>query len=413
MRKAHALLLSLLFAPAAMAVTVTIGNRVTANAGVAVSATPRTTVDLVHPATHTGTLDTARLEWSATCSNAVKVKFFRRAGDTMTMTAERGPFSTLVAAFQVALSPPVQVQQGDLIGVTSLGNCGSPVALGGTESEGYFQYDGDVTGTVAFSGVVASQVADTLAVSASGTATERTERVVPVVGSVQGNFGSNFKTEMQIFNPADETVQYRLVFRRAGVAGAPTDAFQDVPVGAKSTVRFTDIVATMGQSGLGSLDLIVPAGQVVPVIAARVFNDAGAAGASGLSEEGVPVPLPDEGLTGTNVLRRGVTGYLIMPVNQGKTRFNVGVRTLDAGATILIKTRNMFGVTIGNRSVGFPPHYFIQTDVASFTDTTFFSGSDSVEITVIYGSIIVYGASTDNTTNDPSVQFARGVFSVF
>jgi hypothetical protein len=413
MRRLRALLLSLLFAPAAMAVTLTIGNRVTPNAAVAVSATPRTTVDLVHPATHTGTVDAARLEWSSACSNAVKVKFFRRAGDSLTMTAERGPFTTTVAASQVALSPPVPVQQGDLIGVTSLGNCGSPVASSGIQSEGYFQYEGDVTGTVAFSGVIASQVADTLAVSASGPATERTERVVPVVGSVQGGFGSNFKTEMQIFNPADETVQYRLVFRRAGVAGAPTDAFINVPVGPKSAEHFTDIVATMSQNGLGSLDLIVPAGQVVPILAARVYNDAGAAGASGLSEEGIPIPLPEEGLTGTNVLRRGVTGYLILPLNQGRTRFNVGVRTLHAGATVLIKTRNKAGVTIGSRPLTYPPHYFIQTDVASFTGTTSFSGSDSIEITVIYGSIIVYGASTDNTTNDPSVQFARGVFSVF
>ena len=407
------LLLSLLLAGSAMAVTLTLGNRVTGNASVAVSATPRTTVDLVHPATHTGTVDTARIEWNWTCSKAVKVKFFRRTADTLTMTAERGPFDTLAAAFQVTLSPPVQVQQGDLIGVTSLGTCGSPVAESGLQSEGYFQYDGDVTGTVAVSGVVASQVADTLAVSATGTATERTERIVPVVGSVKGNQGSDFKTEMQIFNPSDETVQYRLVFRRAGVAGSSADTVKDVPVGPKYTERFADIIAAMNQAGLGSIDVIVPAGKAMPVIAARIYNDAGSAGASGLGEEGVPVPLPDDSPTGTNVLRRGVTGYLIMPLDQGSTRFNVGVRTLHAGATMLVKTRNMFGVEIGSRSLSYPPHYFIQMDAATFANTNWFSGSDSIEITVIYGSAIVYGASTDNKTNDPAAQFARGVFSVF
>lgn len=407
------LLLSLLLAPAAMAVTLTVGNRVTANAGVAVAATPRTTVDLVHPASHTGTVDTARIEWNWTCSKAVKVKFFRRTGDTLTMTAERGPFDTVAAAFQVSLSPPVGVQQGDLIGLTSLGTCGSPGASSGLQSEGYFQYDGDVTGTVAFSGVVASQVPDTLAVSATGPATQRTERVIPVVGSVKGNQGSDFKTELQIFNPSDETVQYRLVFRRAGVAGSATDTFKDVPVGPKYTERFADIIGAMNQTGLGSVDVIVPAEKAIPVIATRIYNDAGAAGASGLNEEGIPIPLPDDSLTGTNVLRRGVTGYLIMPLNQGSTRFNVGVRTLHAGATILVKTRNMFGVEIGSRSVSYPPHYFIQMDAVTFTNTTSFSGSDSIEITVIYGSAIVYGASTDNKTNDPAAQFARGVFSVF
>ena len=35
--------------------------------------------------------------------------------------------------------------------------------------------------------------------------------------------------------------------------------------------------------------------------------------------------------------------------------------------------------------------------------------NDSIEITVERGSVIVYGATTDNTTNDPSLQYARVV----
>jgi hypothetical protein len=408
------LLVSLLFlAPAADAATVTIGNRVAVpNTGLPNAATPRTTVDLVHPATHTGTVDTARLEWVATCTNAVKIKFFRRTGDALTMTAERGPFNTVPTAFQIALSPPVPVQQGDLIAVTSLNDCGNPVGEMGLQSEGYLQYAGDVTGTVAVSGIVTSNP-DTLALSASGPATERTERVIPVVGSVQGNQGSNFKTSLQIFNPSDETVPYKLVFRRAGVAGSSADTVKTVPVGPKNTEQFADIVAAMGQTGLGSLDVIVPDGKAIPVINTRVFNDAGAAGASGLSEEGIEVPLPDDRPLGSSVLWRGVTGYLIMPLNQGSTRYNVGIRTLGAGATVIIRTRNKAAAVLATASRTYPPHYFIQTDVATFTGTTSFSGSDSIEITVVYGSAIVYGASTDNTTNDPAVQFARGVFAVF
>jgi len=406
--------LLLWLAPALHAATVTIGNRVpVGNAGVAVAATPRTTVDLVHPATHTGTVDTARLQWNWTCPDAVKIKFFRRTGDILTMTAQRGPFNTVADAFQVSLSPPVAVKQGDLIAVTSMGACGSPIAESGLQSEGYVQYDGDVTGTVAFSALVSSSEPDTLVLSASGPATERTERVIPVVGSVQGNQGSNFKTGLQVFNPSDESVEYLLVFRRAGVAGSATDTVRSLTVAAKNTERFPDIVASMSESGLGSLDVIVPDGKAIPVINARVFNDAGAAGASGLSEEGIEIPLPGDSPLGSAVLWRGVTGYLIMPLNQGSTRYNVGIRTLGAGATVMIRTRNMAGVVLATVNRTYPPHYFIQTDVASFTGTTSFSGSDSIEITIIYGSAIVYGASTDNTTNDPAVQFARGVFAVF
>ncbi len=35
------------------------------------------------------------------------------------------------------------------------------------------------------------------------------------------------------------------------------------------------------------------------------------------------------------------------------------------------------------------------------------SANQTITISVIDGSVIVYGATTDNVTNDPSVQFAQ------
>ena len=75
----------------------------------------------------------------------MKLKFFRRQVDTLVFLEERGPFDTVGTPTQVTLSPPVQVQEGDLIGIARIANCGTPSTLSGIVSAGYVGY-GDVTG---------------------------------------------------------------------------------------------------------------------------------------------------------------------------------------------------------------------------------------------------------------------------
>jgi hypothetical protein len=53
-----------------------------------------------------------------------------------------------------------------------------------------------------------------------------------------------------------------------------------------------------------------------------------------------------------------------------------------------------------------PANYFTQMSAADFVGVPLHEG-DSIMITVSAGSLIAYGATTDNRTNDPSVQFVR------
>src|SRR5262252_944471 len=132
--------------PCASAVSLLMGNSVVPNSADVNLSPIQTDIDLLTPATATGTADKATFGWSASgCVNAVKIKFFRRSGDTLTMTAERGPFSTF-SSNTVALSPAVSVQQGDLIGITRVASCGNAQAVSGFPSAGYVAYSGDVTG---------------------------------------------------------------------------------------------------------------------------------------------------------------------------------------------------------------------------------------------------------------------------
>ncbi|HEX6641127.1 MAG TPA: hypothetical protein VF215_08435 [Thermoanaerobaculia bacterium] len=392
-------------------VTLTVGNDITSpNASDGNIGAIRTDIDLVHPATHTGSVSSAKLYWSSSgCANAFKIKFFRRVGDTFTMTAERGPFTPTANLYTATLTPAVSVQQGDLIAVARVASCGNGGAITGFPSEGYLQYAGDVTGSVTMAAAAMHQ-GGVLALSATGTASEWMARIIPVVGSAPGAFGSRFKTEMQFFNPQTSgSMTAKVVFHPAGVAGSTSDTTRLVMLDPGEVFSTADVVAAMGQSGTGSLDISVPAGQNVPVILTRVYNDAGAAGTSSLTEE--PIPVSGDVAINANLLTRGVTGFLVTPRDPEHTRFNIGVRTLYSGATIQVTLRNAAGVVVRTVSHTYTANYFIQTDAASFVGGPI-AGDESIQISISSGSAIVYGSTTDNTTNDPAIQFVYGVFAI-
>lgn len=407
-----ALALCLLIAVPALAITLTVGNDFsTPNSSDGNIGATRTDIDLVHPASHSGTVSSAKVYWSSSgCANALKIKFFRRVGDTLTMTAERGPFTPSANVYTAALIPPVAVQQGDLIGVARVANCGNAGATTGFPSEGYLQYAGDVTGAVAI-GAAAMHQGGVLALSATGVVSEWLARVIPVVGSTAGGFGSHFKTEMQFFNPstASGNIVCKVVFHPADVAGSSTDTTRLVTLAPGEVFSTADVVAAMGQTGVGSLDIWTPAGQSTPIIITRVYDDQGVDGTAGLMEEAIPVS--DAIAIGTNVLARGVTGFLVAPRDPARTRFNIGVRTLHSGATIHVTVRDRNGVVVRNVTRTYTANYFIQTDAATFLGGPI-AGDESIQISVSSGSAIVYGSTTDNTTNDPAIQFAYGVFAI-
>ena len=404
-------LLVILLVPLPLAaVTLTMGNEApTPNASDSNLGAVRTDIDLVHPATHTGSVGTVKFYWAASgCTNAVKIKFFRRVGDTLTMFAERGPFSTTTNYNTVTMTPAVSVRQGDLIGITRVASCGNAGTVTGFPSEGYLQYAGDVTGDLAMG--AGSRQGGVLSVCASGTVSEWMARVIPVVGSGPGAFGSVFKTEMQFFNPQTTgDMVCKLVFHPFGVAGSSADTTRLVMLEPGEVFSTADVVTAMGQTGYGTIDISVPAGQSVPMILTRVYNDAGTAGTSGLSEEAIEISTALE--IGTKLLNRGVTAYLVAPRDPTRTRFNIGVRTLYSGATISVTVRNADGVVVRTATRTYTANYFVQTDAATFTGGAI-SGDESIQITISSGSAIVYGSSTDNTTNDPSIQFAYGIFAI-
>jgi hypothetical protein len=362
-----------------------------------------TAVDLSFPATGQGDMMAASFVWSlAPCAATVKIKFFRPSGNTLVFLAERGPFDVTTNTEVVALTPSVSVQAGDVIGIARVAGCGSPVG----------QSPGAATGLVAFAGDIATSVSissgtaaanSTLAVEAFGSSTggppANPASVIPVVISGPGLAGATFRTAVQLHNPTASMISGRLIFHMAGVSGTSTDPSLPYALGPGQTVFLGDVVFALGQSGVGSLDIVVSAGSA-PVASVRVFNDGGPAGTNGFTEQGMK---PVEALSA------GMRAVLLAPFDPVLFRFNVGVRTLSTGATIALTVRDSGGAVLRTLTRTYAANFFEQTDVASFLGGLPLAANQSVTVDVVSGSLFLYGATADNRTNDPALDFARNV----
>ena len=412
MRIVRTIVLITLFATSAIA-QLSMGNGITTpNSGDFAVAATRTNIDLVNPANATGTITAVRFYWSnAACTNAVKIKFFRRAGGNLTLVAERGPFSTTTWDNHVTLASPVSVQQGDLIGITRIANCGNSGAMIGIVTAGSLQFAGDATGTVAFdSGTRRGEV---IGIEASGTATEKVVAVLPVVGSTAGGFGSQWRTSLQLancFTVGSMSMSGRLVLRKQGVPGSSSDVSIPYSISPNSSLVYADVVSSFGFTGLGSIDVVVPAGKMTPAFVTRVYNDAGSSGTSGFSE---PLVDPTESYDmGGAVTSMGATSVMITPTDATHTRFNIGVRSLFSGAKITATLKNSDGTIVTSVTKSYWPNSFEQISAEAFFGGVSIGANQMVVISVNDGSAIIYGSTTDNVTNDPSVQFATVAYAI-
>lgn len=214
------------------------------------------------------------------------------------------------------------------------------------------------------------------------------DAIVPVVGSTAGQANGQFRTELQLANPGSTAGSGWLMLRPAGL-------IRRYEIPARGTLSFADIVAEMGGTGLGSLDILVDRGSL-PTIVARAYDDQ-PAGTTGVSVPAVPIG---------DVLSRNDIALLIVPRDLVRYRFNIGVRAMDEGTTLELTVRNAAGTTRGSRSVAFEANAFAQQSANALVGLTL-EANDSIEVKIAAGSAIVYATTVDNATNDSSLQLLR------
>ena len=361
---------------------------------------PLTIISVSRPALSSGSVDRATVIWTgapnAGCTNAFKIKFFRATSSNgVQVLAERGPFDAKQGVNNVSLNPPVQVQTDDMIGITQLQgrDCGGVVNRRTDLNEVWASAPVDPTsGTVAnidyTHGLVPSVRASSDAAPIHG--------YLPVVGSTQGSFGSLFKTAVQLTNRGAVEITGRLVFHRAGQTAAATDPSMVYTLGPNQTQSIEDVVVAIGSNGLGSLD-IVPTTGFPPDVSARIYNDAGAAGTSGFTEEL---------MTPYHAMSRFTRGSFAIPADMTNFRVNVGIRTLDEGAKLNIIQYSPDGVSsliFVERS--YPANYFEQMTLGQFLDNNAIHPGGYIVVQIESGRAFVYATTTDNRTNDSSIRF--------
>jgi len=226
-------------------------------------------------------------------------------------------------------------------------------------------------------------------------------RVFPAVGSAPGANGSYFKTSLQLYNPKITAVSGKIVFHKQGVAGSSSDPSLAYSIPPGKTLSFADLLPAMGiDSGVGSADLIADTTSALPVALARIFNDGGAAGTTGLALDALPTE---------EALQQGSSGVLLAPSDLQKFRLNIGVRTLDQKVTMTVTVRDRDGLVVKTLPQSFDATFFKQFSSAELLDGFALTGGETITFELTAGSAFIYGATTDNVTNDPSVQFARRI----
>ena len=206
--------------------------------------------------------------------------------------------------------------------------------------------------------VILAAIITTLAPASAQILPGEARAIVPVVGSTQGAFGANFKTELQLHNGGAGTMTGSLAFRKAGQPGTDSDpslAYEPAPF---ETQFFADVVAQMGGDGLGSLDIIPETGSRLPTAVFRAFDDKDEAGTIGVT---VPMARASKALTA------GRSAARIVPADLVRFRFNIGVRSLSDGAILNVKLYNADGSLaedLGER--GYPGNYFEQRSASAF-----------------------------------------------
>ena len=134
-----------------------------------------------------------------------------------------------------------------------------------------------------------------------------------------------------------------------------------------------------------------------PVITVRIYNDGGAAGTSGFTED---VVAPEAGLQREEIV------LLAIPSDAANFRMNVGVRTMSEGATFVVSVNDKDGFVIGSPvTKTYGPNFFEQTTAQLFYNNTPLPAGGFIRIFPTSGSAFVYGSTTDNRTNDSQIQF--------
>jgi hypothetical protein len=216
--------------------------------------------------------------------------------------------------------------------------------------------------------------------------------VIPVAGSTPGAFGGRFRTALELRGVG--TMRGRVVFHPAGRVASDDDPSLPYSFAGNPILAWDDVVAAMGQSGIGSIDIIPDEGtvDVVPQVVARLYNE---------------TPLGTFGTEAAAVLPYAYLDgpALEVPIPDARFRVNIGIRTFSE-TKVKVVSYGANGRLLGFRDVSFPAGWTMMTTAADLTRETLPPGA-SVTL-LVSGAAVAFYTVTENQTNDPTLVVAPG-----
>lgn len=211
--------------------------------------------------------------------------------------------------------------------------------------------------------------------------------VLPVVGSTPGAFGGQFKTSLELRGLASE--KGRIVFHPAGRVASDGDPSMPYSFAESRVLAWDDVVAAMGQSGIGSLEIIPDADSLdrIPQTQVRLYNDTSI------------------GTFGTFATPVVPYDYLRPPAFQlripdDRFRVNMGIYALE-NATVSIVFQRPNGQLDGTRTLNFPAGWMEMKSAADFVGKALEPGH--LLLVAIEGAAVPFFTITENRTNDPTL----------
>lgn len=212
--------------------------------------------------------------------------------------------------------------------------------------------------------------------------------VLPVVGSTPGAFGGQFKTSLELRGSSSE--KGRLIFHPAGRAASDSDPSIPYSFTTSRVIKYDDVVAAMGQSGIGSIDIVPDADSAdrVPEAEVRLYNETSMGTFGSFTEPVMPYDY-----------LRPPTMQVRMPTDP-RFRINIGIRTLTETRVQALFYRADDRLD-GFRNYTFPAGWMEMKSAADFLGRAMAPG-ESV-ILNFTGTAIPFYTVTENSTNDPTL----------
>ena len=216
--------------------------------------------------------------------------------------------------------------------------------------------------------------------------------ILPVAGSTAGANGASFHTSLKLTATFSDQ-RGRIIFRRAGLLPSDADPslVWDFTHGEVSEVKYDDVVAAMGQRGIGYLEIVPDddASAYMPRVEARIYNES-ADGTFGTLEEAVePADFTD---------------HVSFSVSTPDPRFRLNIGYVALGqAGLIVSVSDSHGKSKASKTIDALDGSFRLASVQELTGIDPAAGDVVRVFTVPNGALIPFYTLTENATNDPEL----------